>query len=439
MNPFLRVIPLVQHTPMIHFQAEQVGATLRATELKPKIDKFVWEHLRQMAPALYAKYADLIKPEFFNSPSTRDIKAGAYKVRISGTPTAYFIPTAYIKGQQKQGVADQLKALYEPWPKKMGLDVIGGSPYFANVDKIEKQKWDEVRMAVMYENVQLEIMCPHTRLLELITEMMPYVLATYNFGTRGTKGFGHFGVKGHETKVLAAQTRYYFDLKTSGVPVHLGYERLFERIHLVYNSLRAGLNLPQGGGFYCKSLLFKYFAAKGIRWEKREIKQRFFADKLRSQTNQHPLIGKAVESPLHYNSENKKLVRDLLGLSSNQSWGQAYDKDTVTKQNLDLDASGHQKIDRFASPIWIKPVATQNGFRVYIGAHAVPAAMKGAQFSIERKGDAFPLSTPDSFDPQDFLAFAFSIDLEDHISPDFHGAREYKDLFSTFEMIQANL
>ena len=32
---------LKQHTPIIHFLPDQPGATLRATELKPKLDKFL--------------------------------------------------------------------------------------------------------------------------------------------------------------------------------------------------------------------------------------------------------------------------------------------------------------------------------------------------------------------------------------------------------------
>jgi hypothetical protein len=36
---------LKQHTPLIHFQHDQEGATLRATEVKPKLDKFVIEKL----------------------------------------------------------------------------------------------------------------------------------------------------------------------------------------------------------------------------------------------------------------------------------------------------------------------------------------------------------------------------------------------------------
>ena len=32
---------LKQHTPLIHFQHDQAGATLRASEVKPKLDRFI--------------------------------------------------------------------------------------------------------------------------------------------------------------------------------------------------------------------------------------------------------------------------------------------------------------------------------------------------------------------------------------------------------------
>ena len=32
---------LKQHTPMIHFQHNESGATLRASEVKPLLDKFI--------------------------------------------------------------------------------------------------------------------------------------------------------------------------------------------------------------------------------------------------------------------------------------------------------------------------------------------------------------------------------------------------------------
>ena len=45
MSKYKLSFTLRQHTPMIHFQADQPGATLRATELKPKLDKFLIEKL----------------------------------------------------------------------------------------------------------------------------------------------------------------------------------------------------------------------------------------------------------------------------------------------------------------------------------------------------------------------------------------------------------
>ena len=37
-------IKLKQHTPLIHFQHDQEGATLRASEVKPKLDRFIIKH-----------------------------------------------------------------------------------------------------------------------------------------------------------------------------------------------------------------------------------------------------------------------------------------------------------------------------------------------------------------------------------------------------------
>ena len=38
-------VTLKQHTPLIHFQHDQEGATLRASEVKPKLDKFILTRL----------------------------------------------------------------------------------------------------------------------------------------------------------------------------------------------------------------------------------------------------------------------------------------------------------------------------------------------------------------------------------------------------------
>ena len=45
MSDYKLTFKLKQHTPIIHFQHDQYGATLRASELKPKLDKFLIEKL----------------------------------------------------------------------------------------------------------------------------------------------------------------------------------------------------------------------------------------------------------------------------------------------------------------------------------------------------------------------------------------------------------
>ncbi|KAA6310435.1 hypothetical protein EZS27_038260, partial [termite gut metagenome] len=35
-------VTLKQHTPLIHFQHEQEGATLRSSEVKPRLDRFLF-------------------------------------------------------------------------------------------------------------------------------------------------------------------------------------------------------------------------------------------------------------------------------------------------------------------------------------------------------------------------------------------------------------
>lgn len=38
-------VTLKQHTPLIHFQPNQEGATLRASEVKPKLDRYILTQL----------------------------------------------------------------------------------------------------------------------------------------------------------------------------------------------------------------------------------------------------------------------------------------------------------------------------------------------------------------------------------------------------------
>lgn len=434
MSDFLKTIPLVQHTPLVHFQAEQAGAVLRATELKPAIDRLVWEQPRHVPARIWSTYQDLIQPKYFNRPQTDDLHPSGYKIRVTGEATAWYVPNAYMKEEDKRPLIQALEQHHSSWLQNGNLKVLANGPYMANVDKIEKGKWAEVRLAVSYANVSVEVFSPTPRLASFVEALMPYVLATHNFGTRGSKGFGHFGVKGKENLVVPSLARYWFDVPQGrqGDEAQL-LEQLFRHIHLTYSVLRAGINTPAGGGFYFKSLLFKYFADRDIQWEKKTIKEQFYFRKQDDHRRAHP------DGPAGFDSDEKYLVRDLLGLSSSQSWGRNYDNDEVSKTNLDLDEKGKVKIARYASPIWFCPIRTGSGFRVYIGANPVPDVMLDASFNIHSKlgkGPDFSLDTPPSFDVFKFLDEAFATDLYEHVDDHFHHHGDFKKLVKIFEQIQ---
>ncbi|MEM7657855.1 MAG: hypothetical protein AAF399_17145 [Bacteroidota bacterium] len=437
-HPFKSTIPLLQHTPMIHFQANQQGSTLRGTDLKPKIDAFIWRKLKHRAPELFQQYAELITEQHFPKPSSSKQTATAYRIHLAADPVAYYVPTAYMKNDQKSEPQRQMKQYLGAQLGNRPLDVLGGTPYFANVDKISKGKWSEVRLAVQYQNVRVEVFSPIPKVKELVAAVLPFVLAEHNFGTRSSKGFGHFSVGGSDLPAhLGKLTPYRFRVKVENVPEAVALERLFEKIDLLYKSLRSGINMSfRRNGLYFKSLIFKYFYDRGIQWDKKSIKQHFYLRDLEKQEGSHQ---RKEESPLHFSSSQEHLVRDLLGLASSQDWLKPYN-DTLTKASQ----PDEKTIERFASPIWFKPVRSRDRkfFEVYVGANSVPGQLLHQGFAISSKNKRIrplTLTTPDEFDVHDFLQFAFEeVELAEHVDGRFHNSREYRDLAYMYDSIRRN-
>ncbi|MEG1106971.1 MAG: hypothetical protein RSE20_09570, partial [Eubacterium sp.] len=59
---YKKVIHLTQITPLIHFQSEEPGACLRASEVKPKLDRFIINELKRsnvkIIPSFYIDEAN---------------------------------------------------------------------------------------------------------------------------------------------------------------------------------------------------------------------------------------------------------------------------------------------------------------------------------------------------------------------------------------------
>ena len=87
-------IKLKQHTPLIHFQHDQEGATLRASEVKPKLDKFI---LTRLGNGDYQAGINLAKDNGW-LVGKGDHPALDYKIKIDATNYQDIaIPTRLVK------------------------------------------------------------------------------------------------------------------------------------------------------------------------------------------------------------------------------------------------------------------------------------------------------------------------------------------------------
>lgn len=441
MKNFKYIFILKQHTPIIHFQNDK-DASLRATELKPKLDKFVFDH---------AKIPDEWRMTY--DPKKSSYEALDYKVRIQAKKV----------GSKKIGDHDKLPFFFG----NMGDDYADHPKYLSDTR----------------EPLEVSITCFNASLLAFIFEHFAQFLATTNFGTRQSKGYGSFyldhtspGYK--DISEHLAWFDYSFD---SGVT---DYNKCMINLELFYKSLRSGINLVNsskyrmenidgrdeivletGSRFYFKSLLFLYTQrALGRQLDKKTVKEKFFKSewhkrKLRRREDEkisdqlkiekedigHYVFQKGikgqktdhqkVDDPVIFADEHeqKYLFKDLFGLSSLESWG-SYGTE-ISKSNLE--------ISRFKSPLFFKIIKVGNSYRVYFLITKIPKKFRRANFRIESKKDPGHLNLPvyDKFDFKHFFNWIFdptNFNITTHVRDErMRNPRgEYGVLESIFDQLQ---
>lgn len=89
---------LKQHTPIIHFQHDQDGATLRTSEVKPKLDRFI---IKQMGGK------DKVPKEWVNNEEKGSLN---YNLRIEANgKVSYFLPLArFLNNAKSNGLANEI-------------------------------------------------------------------------------------------------------------------------------------------------------------------------------------------------------------------------------------------------------------------------------------------------------------------------------------------
>jgi len=227
MSKFKVDFTLKQHTPIIHFQSEQSGATLRATELKPKFDKFLLQHVENLP---YKKNAN-------------GHKSLEYKVTI------------------------------EPNVSQATTINSRESLFFGNMGDGEEKKYKNFT-----KTFTIEFFSYSPKLIETITGHFEAFLANTNFGTRQSKGYGSFYIDKHKFNEKLIPHKVYSFSSTN-------WEK---DIKLLYSFLRQGINLPRSKNpFYTKPAIFAYAKSKGWQWDKKSIKEVYFSNVLEQQQNKY--------------------------------------------------------------------------------------------------------------------------------------------------------
>lgn len=409
---------LKQHTPLIHFQHEQAGATLRATEVKPKLDQYLIKSLFKndfdsFKSFLigYSANAEVELLEKFNEGKT----SLNYKLRIRSASSA-FLKIGFPR-------------------KKMSGDIYWDPQipcFFGNMGINDSRKLKQ--FVFDKEDIACDLIISDSKLAEQFEKAEKTFCSFFlknNFGNRQDKGFGSFTISKFNdrptnfkipnclffriNKEERLEERFNQILNVNGYDTEekidwLGkYYSLFEAIDLFYRTLRSGINIP--GRLYFKSLMFFY--AKNLeneqQWDKKTIRKFFYSE----HPNYEEILRKRDEpdGTVQYSPEDddsdKLLFRDLLGLASEQSW-RFYEEDTITK--VAFDESG-EELQRFKSPLTFKPVMQSDGFKIYIILGRIPLNYLGSRVEINsskygNEEEPLILNIPDSFPLNEYLHWA---------------------------------
>jgi len=293
------------HAPIIHFQpsTNAKGATLRASEVKPKFDKYIWTK----EPEELATYELL-----------------PYKMK--------FI-------EKKKEVIDE----------KVADEYVDIPLYYAK---------DQKRMVIT--NPRIVITCFDPILQKLIVKHIKNFFIVTNFGAAQGKGYGSFTIDSEKNdqveqenieKILMEEfglkTLYKIDCNklVGKLAKFEAIKKIFRIIENFYKIIKGGINHKE----YIKGFLFIHMNEKGIKNEKVVLKTEIIDHPYASNQNK-------VKQEAKINSHKECYVRALLGLSSSFAFkDQRRQKGGAVDVNIKI-SHADETIERFPSPLTFKVI-----------------------------------------------------------------------------------
>ena len=222
-------VKLICQVPLIHFQPESKGATLRASEVKPKLDRFIIKHCKS------------IQKEWKVNPSKDALN---YKLKF----------------EDKHSKVENIKE---------------NPLYYAGGDK-----------ELVRTNPVLTIICFIPSLQEVLAKHLEDFFIVTNFGTMQGKGFGSFLVEGSKKDILSTLKKEFHLSKIHRVETAKNFKDQMTFIKQFYTLTKSGNNSGSDNE-YKRSALFTYMHGQGIDNEKAYLKQEGILEKVGNHTPAH--------------------------------------------------------------------------------------------------------------------------------------------------------
>lgn len=352
---------LVQHTPLIHFQHSEPHACLRATEVKPKLDRFLIEQLEKDD-----RFGDGRWKKWFVGDGSQ--QSFDYMMRI--TPNSEQV-------DRTQSI-ERAIARAEHRPPNASLHEIHKN-YFGNMasgNNIQDTIRETFKESLLYKDgLTLTIRCFIPELLTLIDEHIRGFFMMHNFGTRQRKGFGSFTVdistKPNEPKGFDLVGKYCPNAYYCKLDNDVNADALLDAVWVISAFLRSGFN--RGEGNYVRGFVFRYFQreknplANDKAFVKQQVLRNVYNEATRGE-HLHP----------YGNNVRYRYVRGLLGTNENSRFCRAPNAHTPV---YDIYTHSAEGIERFPSPLLFKPI----GKFVFILPQKMPDEIFGSEFYILEK------------------------------------------------------
>lgn len=369
------IVTLKQHTPMIHFQHYQENATLRASEVKPKLDRYILEKLGESYNEnKYEKGCEIAKENGWIIGEN----ALNYKLRITPLSKVDIFDINPLNEKRKR----------TPFPA-----------YFANMNADFRDEMKFKRFSFC-EKIELKFLFASTENIKPLFDewmskdnLISFFFKT-NFGMRSSKGFGSFTVESiykdgkkitddpilwdHESFSKKEEGKYFIKYCPKEDILHNNsiYTEIFHIIDFYWKCLKAGINYTKRvvingklerkrKGSYIKSYLYQYLNNKEKRytWEKKKIKLdlnlcgKMLPPDKKNQSEQYDDI-----------NNNTFFARAFLGCPNNFTYnvhtGNIIEKENkkyevVDKYEIKISCNSDD-VQRIPSPIMFKPVIIKN-------------------------------------------------------------------------------